>query len=175
MVSSPRLLVTTPAAQPRSSGRGRCRFDADFCHDAAHADRGRIAMRIVSSLILFSALAVGCADSAERPARWSYIHAAIIQPSCTTASCHSALTAIGGVNLSERQGAYTVLTGKICGAPTSPLDPPRNYVTPFSAETSRLYHQLVGENTDVMPPDTSLPETEIELVARWIDEGARCD
>lgn len=125
--------------------------------------------------LLISLLAVGCADSAERPARWGYIHAAIIQPSCTTAGCHSALTAIAGVNLSDRDGAYTVLTGRICGAPPSSLEPPRNYVTPFSAETSRLYHQLVGETTDVMPPDTSLPDVEIELVGRWIDEGAKCD
>ncbi len=127
--------------------------------------------RLVVLLTVFA----GCPDSEDRPARWSYIHAAIIQPACTTAGCHSALTAIAGVNLAERQGAYTILTGRICGEPPGPLDPPRNFVTPFSAETSKLYHQLVGQNTDQMPPDTALPPTEVELVARWIDEGAQCD
>lgn len=127
------------------------------------------------AFLLVSLLATGCAESAERPARWSYIHAAIIQPACTTAGCHSAVTAIAGINLADRQGAYTLLTGRICGEPAGPLDPPRNFVTPFSAETSKLYHQLVGANTDQMPPDTALPDPEIELVARWIDEGARCD
>ena len=127
------------------------------------------------SVLLLTILAAGCADSVERPARWSYIHAAIIQPACTTAGCHSSLTAIAGVNLSDRQGSYTIHTGRICGEPASPLDPPRNYVAPFSAESSRLYHQLIGENTDQMPPDTALPPAEIELVARWIDEGAKCD
>jgi hypothetical protein len=127
------------------------------------------------TFLLVAFLAAGCAESADRPARWSYIHAAIIQPACTTAGCHSALTAIAGINLSDRQGSYTILTGRICGEPPGPLDPPRNYVTPFSAETSKLYHQLVGENTDQMPPDTALPATEVDLVARWIDDGARCD
>lgn len=129
----------------------------------------------VRSVILIATLAAGCAESADRPARWSYIHAAIIQPACTTAGCHSSLTAIAGVNLADRQGAYTILTGRICGEPAGPLDPPRNFVTPFSAETSKLYHQLVGENTDQMPPDTALPPSEVELVARWIDDGAQCD
>ncbi len=132
-------------------------------------------MRTVSSLILLSTLTVGCADSADRPARWSYIHAAIIQPSCTTAGCHSGLSATAGVNLSDRQGAYTILTGRICGAPPSEIDPPGNLVKPFSAATSRMYRQLIGETTDVMPPDMALPDSEIELVARWIDEGAQCD
>ena len=127
------------------------------------------------ALLIVSLLAAGCAESAERPARWSYIHAAIIQPACTTAGCHSAVTAIAGLNLAERQGAYTLLTGRICGEPAGPLDPPRNFVTPFSAESSKLYHQLVGADTDQMPPDTALPDAEVELVARWIDEGARCD
>ncbi|MBA3460025.1 MAG: hypothetical protein H0T46_08695 [Deltaproteobacteria bacterium] len=121
------------------------------------------------------ALVGGCADSSERPARWGYVHATIIQPSCTTAGCHSALTAIAGINLADREGAYTILTGRLCGEPPSSIEPPRNYVTPFSSETSKLYHQLVGENTDVMPPDSPLPDAEIEIVARWIDEGARCD
>lgn len=54
--------------------------------------------------------------------------------------------------------AYTVLTGHICGEPVRPGDPPRNYVTPFSAEYSQLMYQLRGEDAtgrpyrDVMPP-----------------------
>ena len=142
---------------------------------AGHVDRWMRKVVVAAAAIAGVVCGMGCLDSEPRPARWSYVHAAIIQPACTTAGCHSALTAIAGVNLAEREGAYTILTGRICGEPPMPIDPPRNYVTPFSSESSRLYHQLVGRDTDVMPPDSPLPDPEIELVARWIDEGARCD
>jgi hypothetical protein len=102
------------------------------------------------------------------------VYSAILQPACTTAGCHSKLTAIAGVDLSDREGAYNILTGHVCGEVT-PQSPPRNYVTPGSAEYSTLIHQLRGENRDVMPPDTPLPAVEIEIVARWIDRGAECD
>jgi hypothetical protein len=126
-------------------------------------------------------LAMGCQDGDDQPARWGYIHTAIIAPACATAGCHSALTAIAGVNLADRVGAYTVLTGHICDEPPRPSDPPRNFVTPFSADYSQLVYQLRGADAagrpyrDVMPPDTPLPEVEIDLVARWIDEGAACE
>ena len=123
----------------------------------------------------------GCLPTDEPPARWRYLHTAIIQPGCATAGCHSALTAIAGLNLATSEGAYTILTGHICGEPVRPQDPPRNYVTPFSADYSQLMYQLRGQDSagrsyrDVMPPDTALPEAEIRLVGRWIDDGAACD
>ncbi len=131
------------------------------------------------SLFLLS----GCLPTSEEsaPARWDYIHSTIIVPACTTAACHSKLTAIAGVNLADAEGAYAVLTGHICDEPPRPADPPRNYVTPFSADYSQLMYQLRGADIsgrpyrDVMPPDTRLPELEIELVGQWIDAGARCD
>jgi hypothetical protein len=122
-----------------------------------------------------------CLDPDELPARWSYVHAAVLAPACTTAGCHSTLTAAAGVTLADREGAYTVLTGRICGEPPRPGDPPRNFVTPYSAAYSQLVYQLRGADAagrpyrDVMPPDAPLPAAEIALVARWIDEGARCD
>ncbi|MGE0548349.1 MAG: hypothetical protein AB7O24_02170 [Kofleriaceae bacterium] len=139
--------------------------------------------RFVRSLASIVAIALSCACQTveDVPPRWRYLHAAIIQPSCTTAGCHSGLTAIAGVNLADPEGAYTVLTGRICGVPTPLQAAPRNYVTPGSAEYSQLIYQLRGVTADglpvrsVMPPDTPLPELEIELVARWIDAGAQCE
>lgn len=117
----------------------------------------------------------GCAADADRTARWRYIHAAIVQPSCTTSGCHSAQTAIAGPNLSTYQDAYTILTGRICGAQPSELEPVGNYVVPYDVARSRLYHMLRGENTDQMPPDVPLPDVEVEIIARWIEAGAECD
>ena len=136
------------------------------------ASKGRMPRVRVIALVL--ALAA-CDEAADRPATFSYIHAAILEPSCTTAGCHSSLTAAAGVSLAGREGAYTVLTGRVCGEPIRPQDPPRNYVVPGAAEYSQLLHQLRGTDRDVMPPDTPLPAVEIELVARWIDAGAACD
>jgi hypothetical protein len=124
---------------------------------------------------LFAVLALAACANEERAAQWTFVHAAIIQPSCTTSACHSAQTAIAGVNLASREGAYTILTGRICGEEPSGVEPPNNYVKPYDAASSRLYHMLVGDNTDQMPPDTPLPAVEVELVARWIEAGAPCD
>jgi hypothetical protein len=119
--------------------------------------------------LLFS----GCVEADDRPAHWSYVHAAILTPACTTAGCHSRLTSIAGLDLSDREGAYNILVGHVCGDDSNAA--PRNYITPGSSEYSTLIHQLRGDNRNVMPPDSPLPDVEIEIVAHWIDLGARCD
>ena len=63
-------------------------------------------------LACVATLVAGCQTGDDRPATLELHPRAIIQPSCTTAGCHSALTAIAGVNLADREGAYTVLTGQ---------------------------------------------------------------
>lgn len=138
------------------------------------------ASRLVNAVVVLCG-AAACQTADDRPVTWSYLHASIIAPSCTTSGCHSALTAAAGVNLSDKESAYAVLTGHICGEPARAQDAPRNFVTPFSAAYSQLIYQLRGSDDggrpyrNVMPPDASLPEVEIDLIARWIDEGALCD
>lgn len=125
-------------------------------------------------LAITAALLSACVGADDRPARWSYVHAAILQPACTNAGCHSKLSALAGVDLADREGAYNILTGHVCGD-LPPGSAPRNYVTPGSAEYSTLIHQLRGENRNIMPPDSPLPDVEVDIVARWIDLGAECD
>ena len=119
------------------------------------------------------ALVVGC--ETDRPAEWSYIHAAIVAPSCATASCHSKIASIAGIDLSTRESAYAFLTGRVCGAPPHPQDAPGNYVFPYAPERSRLLYLLRGAEIRIMPPDIPLPGVEISLIERWIVEGAPCD
>jgi hypothetical protein len=128
----------------------------------------------MTRLIVLVTLLSACVEAEERPARWSYVYAAVLQPACTTSGCHSKLSALAGVDLSDREGAYNILTGHVCGQ-LAPGAPPRNYVTPGSSEYSQLIEQLRGENRNVMPPDYPLPAVEVEMVARWIDAGAQCD
>lgn len=123
------------------------------------------------------ALAVVCAAActAERPADWNYVHPAIIAPACATAGCHSKSAAAAGLDLSTASGAYTYLTGRICGEPAGPGAPPRNYVTPGSPEFSQLVYQLRGVGRNRMPPDVPLPDAEIALIEEWIARGATCE
>ena len=101
----------------------------------------------------------GCTGSpTDRPATWPYIHAAIIAPSCATSSCHSALAATAGVELDDRDVAYTVL-----------LD--RDYVVPGDPGCT-LMALLNGDERQRMPPDAPLPADDILLIETWIEAGA---
>ncbi|MFN0249688.1 MAG: hypothetical protein ACKV2T_22595 [Kofleriaceae bacterium] len=132
-------------------------------------------------IVVLALSLAGCLASESRTATWSYVHATVIRPACTTAGCHSTLTAAAGLDLSSSDGAYTFLTGRICGAEPLPQDAPRSYVVPGSAASSQLVYQLRGADDrgrpyrDVMPPDMPLPDVEVELVVAWIEDGARCE
>jgi hypothetical protein len=104
-------------------------------------------------------LVAGCIDPDERPATWSYVHAAIIEPGCATPTCHGSLGARAGIVLQERDGAYRLLIDE-------------RYVVPGSASSSRLMFQLEGQETALMPPDAPLPAADVDLVRAWIVDGA---
>lgn len=127
-------------------------------------------------LVLGAAVALaGCADlEDERPATWSYIHAAIIKPNCTTANCHSSMSERADLDLEDRERAYFALVGSSCDGP-QPGDPPRDFVAPGQPESSKLMYLLRGQDVDRMPPDIPLPEAEIDFVEQWILEGASCE
>ena len=110
---------------------------------------------------IVGAILGGCAaDPADRPAKWSYLHAAIIAPNCATSSCHSSLAATAGVVLDDPDVAYKTLT-----------DPKRNYVIPGDPGGT-LVLLLEGDERPRMPPDSPLPQADIDLVIAWIDAGA---
>jgi len=116
---------------------------------------------------------LGCAEEDDRPATFEYIHATIIKPNCTTSGCHSQLASTAGLNLETMEGAYLILVGKPCDQ-TVPGQAPRNFVTPYEPETSKLMFQLRGDQTRRMPPDVALPPVDVDLVERWILQGAPC-
>ncbi|HSD87785.1 MAG TPA: c-type cytochrome domain-containing protein [Kofleriaceae bacterium] len=95
----------------------------------------------------------------DRPATWSYLHAAIIAPSCATSSCHSQRAATAGVVLDDPDTAYQTL-----------ID--RQYVIPGD-DGSTLLLLLDGDERRRMPPDAPLPAADIDLVRTWIEQGAQ--
>lgn len=99
-----------------------------------------------------------CVSPDERPATWNYVHAAILVPSCATATCHSSIAERGGVVLEDPDDAYqTLIDG--------------GYVVPGD-DNSTLLFLLTGEERVRMPPDGPLPEADVELIRTWIREGA---
>jgi hypothetical protein len=107
--------------------------------------------------------AMGCGSSADtRPQKWSFISAAIIQPSCATANCHSQLAQRSGVALDTAYDGYDQLVN-------------RHFVKKGDSEGSALIGLLRGQGSRRMPPDFPLPDVDIELIAGWIDANAEWD
>ncbi|ACY18156.1 hypothetical protein [Haliangium ochraceum] len=127
------------------------------------------------SALAILALACGalgaCVEVDERPAQWSYIHAAIIAPNCTSANCHTDITRNAGISFDDPDESYQLLAGVDCDSG----EPAEDFVVANEPELSKLLYLLRGEETLLMPPDVPLPEAEIELVERWIAEGAQCN
>jgi hypothetical protein len=105
----------------------------------------------------------GCGSAADnRPAKWSYIAPAIIEPNCATASCHSEAAARAGVILTTRDKSYQTL-----------ID--RHFVIPGDPGLSEVVSLMRAVGSRRMPPDLALPEADIQLIEQWIQLGAMND
>jgi hypothetical protein len=120
----------------------------------------------VKRLLLVACLAAACGGEDDRPAVWSFIAPAIIQPNCATARCHSKWTSTAGLRFDAIDDSYTYLVGGGTAAGS------QNFVVPFQPQDSKLMYLLRGEETRRMPPDQPLPDADIELIEAWILAGA---
>jgi len=109
-------------------------------------------------LALLAGVAACTEDPNGRPATWSYLHPAIIAPSCATSSCHSDLVETAGLALADREASYARLLEL-------------NFVVP-GEPASALIPLLEGDERARMPPDAPLPQADIELIRIWIEAGA---
>jgi hypothetical protein len=115
----------------------------------------------------------GCGGADNRPAKWSYIAPAIIEPNCATVSCHSSVAQRAGVILEPAQKAYDILTSRhfvvTCpsgaDAGTTCMD--------MAVATSEILYLLRGQGSQRMPPDQALPEADVHLIQTWIANGAQ--
>jgi hypothetical protein len=123
---------------------------------------GKLFARLLCGTVAAGALA-GCGSSEDvRPAQWSFIAPAIIEPGCATANCHSSLAQRASVDLSTRAIGYRTLIT-------------RHFVIPNASATSELLYLLTAQGTNRMPPDFPLPAADIQLITSWIDAGANDD
>jgi hypothetical protein len=118
-------------------------------------------------------LGIGCGGTNDpRPATWSYVSTAILEPNCATANCHSAIAARASVDLSDRKVGYTSLVD-------------RKFVISKAAAMSLTDDERVARSPVPnlmravgnlrMPPDQPLPEPDIVLFENWIRAGAAND
>jgi hypothetical protein len=108
-------------------------------------------------------LAAGCGgdDPAGRPAEFSYILPAILEPTCATSGCHSELSHTARLVL---EGDPGVVRESLVA---------KGFVYPGEPEASPLLYFLRGTYVRLrMPPDAPLPEGDVALIERWIAEGA---
>jgi hypothetical protein len=150
---------------------------------------------IVAAFVAISsgALLSGCGspdpNETARPAQWSYIYPAIIQPSCATASCHSNFTRRSGVNFGYSDEAWYQLICRhfVVTCPqvgdADPCGPPGAKITTAPAPDcstnavmqSQVVHQMLAQGAPRMPPDFALPNADIGLIEAWIMLGAKND
>ncbi len=137
---------------------------------------GRIVTPRLLLPVVLSALAwAGCGGEENRPAAWSYISPAIIQPNCATSSCHSKAVAVAGLDFSTADDGYKGLMKQMLPS-VNPDDGrdmiKRQLLLPGNPDQSRLVNMLRARGTWRMPPDRPLPEADIELIENWILTGA---
>jgi hypothetical protein len=132
-------------------------------------------VRVRTQILAILVLALFACSDDDRPPEWSYIHEAIIKPSCTTSACHAKISSAAGIELFDADNAYVLLTGRVCNGAEPPGEPPRNFVVPGDPDRSKLMYLLRGEEVRNMPPDVPLPVADIDLIEQWIVEGAECN
>ncbi len=131
---------------------------------------GALALVALASLM-------GCGTEDDRPPTFTYVYETIIGPSCATIGCHNKVSQTYGLQFETKAGAYAGLTGRACTEDHElPGEAVANYVRPSDPDRSHLISLLYGDDVPRrMPPDRGLSDVDIELVERWILEGARCD
>jgi hypothetical protein len=134
---------------------------------------------ILPALLLTSLALGGCGGDDDRPAVWSYISPAIVQPNCATSSCHSRVAAVAGLDLSTAEMGWKTLTQQklppIKESAATRGDANRPLVIPFNPAQSRMVNMLHAFGTNRMPPDRPLAEADIALIEQWVLMGAKND
>jgi F420-0:gamma-glutamyl ligase-like protein len=149
-------------------------------HNRQPMRSGKSLTWILRAVGAFAALApaLGCGIEIDnRPAQWSYIYPAIIEPSCATASCHSDFTRRAGVNLGDTDEAYYQMVARhfvaTCAVPAGGAADPTCLAR--IAGDSEVVHLMRADGASRMPPDFALPEADIQLIEAWISNNAPPD
>ncbi|HEU0034656.1 MAG TPA: c-type cytochrome domain-containing protein [Kofleriaceae bacterium] len=125
-------------------------------------ERLRYRPRMYRLALVLGVIALGGCGTTEddRPATLEYITTTILAPACANAQCHSAFKNESGYEFDTVEHAKAEL---------------EFLVVPGDRNASFLYEVITRDpagDLPRMPYDQPLPDPEIELIGRWIDEGA---
>lgn len=111
-------------------------------------------------IVVAAAVAMACNQTDnDRPATLPYITEAILQPNCAQDVCHSSYTMVKGYAFDTVEAARRSLP---------------SLVSKDEPESSLLYTVLVRK-VKRMPYDAPLPQKDIDLILRWLQENAAMD
>jgi Planctomycete cytochrome C len=114
-------------------------------------------------LCIVVAIVSGCATEPDtRPETLDYIVEAILAPYCGRGGCHSSVTRVRGL-------AFDTIDGALAAMKTTQRG--EQLVVPHSPMDSRLVNVL-SDQRRIMPPDVPLPQKDIDLITRWVADGA---
>ncbi|MGE0868698.1 MAG: hypothetical protein AB7P03_09055 [Kofleriaceae bacterium] len=99
-----------------------------------------------------------CGGVDERPATLEYVTAAVLAPNCGNAQCHSSFSEAGGYAFDTVDVARESI---------------RNFaLVDVDQPDASLLYTVLTRSIDRMPYDQPLPDTDIDLILRWIENGA---
>lgn len=119
---------------------------------------------------LLGAAACG-SDTDDRPATLDYITQTILAPSCAGAECHSAYRAqVGDVFDTPGAARRSIVENGLVIYPDDTANPDSSLL--IRVLTVGAPSILSRGDTVRMPYDAPMPDADIALIRRWIDEGA---
>jgi hypothetical protein len=119
---------------------------------------------------LVGAAACG-SDTDDRPATLDYITQTIFAPSCASAECHSAFRAqVGDVFDTPRAARRSIVENSLVVYPDDVANPEAS--TLIQVLTIGTPSLLSRGETVRMPYDAPMPDADVDLIRRWIGEGA---
>ena len=123
-------------------------------------------------LVLVAALLGACGSEVDdRPATLEFITETIFAPSCAAAQCHSAFKREVGDQFDTVEATRRSIVANGLVLPADAADPASSFlVRTLTVGVTSLLDP--DEGNVRMPYDSPLPDADIELIERWIGEGA---